>query len=71
MTRCVHLAELSLFQVTSISGKKKVHIWSSLLDFAQIINAVIVHLEQKQTFSFKTEFGKYFHIIKVSSKQAI
>lgn len=44
--------------------EKKVHIWSSLLDFAQIINAVIIHLEQKHTYSVKTEFDKYFHIIR-------
>lgn len=57
-------------QVVAVTGhihfrrKKKVHIWSSLLDFTQIINAVVVHLEQKQAFAFKTAFGKYFNIIR-------
>lgn len=40
--------------------KKKVHIWSSLLDFPQIIDAVIIHLEQKHTFPLNTESLEYF-----------
>lgn len=36
-------------QVVAVTGhilSAKVHIWSSLLDFTQIINAVIIHLQR-------------------------
>lgn len=44
MNECVHLAGLLLLTVTS--APEKVHIWSSLLDFTQIIDAVVVHLKR-------------------------
>lgn len=44
---------LLLLQVTSISVK--VHIWSSLLHFTQIVDAVVIHLQQRDG---ETELNK-------------
>lgn len=60
MTRCVHLAEVvALTGHIRFEKKKKVHIWSSLLDFPQIIDAVVIHLQQKHTFALNTELFEY------------